>query len=605
MIRCRTFILTLLIALIPLTGSSAQENGRAVDAGGFSLGMINPIGEATESRSISRTALRRIAEIQGIPHTFIDNPGELEGYRAAVMAEAPSNAVLTPAWTEALYSFVEDGGVLLVPGLPGSDLFTLLGIGGVNSNHTRTRIEFSGRDPILAYIDHPKERSISLGNGEKHVYDEVIWSHGAQAGGMTELLARFDDGSAALTRNYYGRGIVYFLGVGFSETVLLPQTGGDFEAQRKFVNSVEPSADTIMLLVKALYEEYVPRAVYLSPVPDARPTALIMTHDVDAQTSFIDSLEFAGLAEEFGTRATFFVNTKYFENWQDIAYYSVPENLEAVRELHRRGHEIASHTVAHSLDLKSAPVGSSEERYATYRPERRITIHGESRVSKELLERDIPGSKVESFRAGYLAFPPELIEVLEESGYLYDSSFSANDVLTTFPYFAFRERRPGSGESSVIEIPLTLDDAVGFLTEDTVDRAIRIWKEIIRAHADNETITVLLNHPSDTRTKSYKLDAQRGAMEYARSLDSWMGTLGDFGDFWRARHGVRIRGVAEAGGRWTVRLDQKRNRIHPWIGIVLPSGPDAGMVEVLDSEGKSIPFTARLAGGKTFIALEP
>ncbi len=603
--RPHTLVLTLLILLVPLAGGEAQSEGTSADAGGFSLALISPIGEMTESKSISRTALKRIAEIQGIPHSFIDAPGALEGYRAAVMAEAPSNAVITPAWTDAIYSFVEDGGVLLVPGLPGSDLFSLLGIGGIESNHTRTRIEFTGRDPILAYIDHPKERTISLGNGEKHVYDEVIWSHGAKTGGMTEVLARFDDGSAALTRNYYGRGIVYFLGVGFSETVLLPQAGGDFEAQRKFVNSVEPSADTIMLMVKALYEEYLPRAGYLSPIPEARPTAFIMTHDVDAQTSFVDSLKFARLAEEFDARATFFVNTKYFENRQDIAYYSVPENLAAVRELRRRGHEIGSHTVAHSLDLKEAPEGSPDVRFSTYRPERRITIHGESRVSKELLERDIPGFEVESFRAGYLAFPTELISVLEKDGYRYDSSFSANDVLTTFPFFAFRERRPGAEEASVIEIPLTLDDAVGFLTEETGDRAVRIWKEIVRAHADNETITVLLNHPSDTRRKSYKLDAQRAVMEYARSLGAWMGSLGDFGDFWRARHEVRITGVEENSGRWTVRLGQERENIHPWIGIVLPAGPAAGSIEVLDREGRSIPFSARSAGGKTFLALEP
>lgn len=629
-------ILSALFLFVMATVSLRAENPdsslpeTSLSRGEYTLALIPPIGNRSEAKQIARTALRRIPEIQGIPYRFIEKPEELADYRAAVLAKAPSNAELTSEWTNALYSFVEHGGVLLSPGLPGSDLYSLLGIRKVRSNHQRERIIFeadssTADDPILAYIDHPNERAISIGNGHDPVYDEVIWSHGASTGPMAEVLGRFDDGSAALVRNYYGRGIAYYLGTGFAETVLLPQTGGDFEAQRKFVNSVEPSADTIMLLLKALYEANVPVPVYLSPIPQGRPTALILTHDVDAQTSFVDSLKFARLAEQFNAKSTFFINTKYFEDRMDIAYYSVPENLEAVQALHRRGHEIASHTVSHALEFDQAPVGSSSVTYTGYRPKKQISINGEVRVSKQLLEQDIfaadnqsgagnqrnpaLGTKtVDSFRAGYLAYPTELIGVLESAGYRYDSSFSANDILTTFPYFAFQERRPGAEESSVIEIPLTLDDALGFLTEETKEQAVRTWKEIVRAHAANETITVLLIHPSDTRNKTYKLEAQRELMEYARKLGAWMGSIGEFGDFWRARHQVRISGISKTEGSaagnsssLSIRLNLPAKEIHRWTALVLPasfqqsSAPETGYntIRVLDADGRRLPHSTR------------
>lgn len=575
----------------------------AVPPGSYRLALVPPIGEASEAKEIAHTALRRIADIQGIPYDFISSPDRLSSYETAVLTLGPSNGELSSDWREALYAFVEDGGVLFVPGKPGSDLFPLLGIEGIRSLVSRSRLEFSGSDPIYRYIDHPNERTISLGNGHEEVYDELIWSHGAEAGAMAEVIARFGDGSAAILRNYYGRGIAYFLGVDFVETVMLPQTGGDYEAQRKFVNSVEPSADVIMLLVKALYEEYVRYPVYLSPIPGARATALVLTHDVDAQTSFVDSLKFARLAEEFGARSTFFINTKYFTDRMDIGYYSVLENMEALRELHRRGHELGSHTVSHALEFDEAPVGSPIVSFENYRPKERISINGEVRVSRELLERDVAGHRTTSFRAGYLAFPPELIEVLDSAGYRYDSSFSANDVLTTFPYYAFEERRPGSPESGVIEIPVTLDDAVGFLTEETKESAVEKWKEIVKAHAGNEAITVLLIHPSDTRQKSYKLDAQRELMEYARSIGSWMGGLTDFGDFWRRRHETGVDVVEHKGDLLKVGLDRTASQVRGRIGIVVHPPPGVRRVEIFDLQGKSIDYRKRVEGEKWFLGL--
>jgi peptidoglycan/xylan/chitin deacetylase (PgdA/CDA1 family) len=113
---------------------------------------------------------------------------------------------------------------------------------------------------------------------------------------------------------------------------------------------------------------------------------------VDAQTSFVDSLKFADLARQYDASATFFENTKYFADWKDIDYYNIPENLEAIRELRRRGFDIGSHTVSHYTQLDSAPLGDPDVTFAQYDPANEVTLFGEVRVSKELLLGPSPGS---------------------------------------------------------------------------------------------------------------------------------------------------------------------------------------------------------------------
>jgi hypothetical protein len=107
-------------------------------------------------------------------------------------------------------------------------------------------------------------------------------------------------------------------------------------------------------------------------IPWALPTALLLTHDVDAQTSFIDSLKFAALEKKYGAKSTFFISTKYFADASDIGYFNVPENAEAVRELKRQGWDIGSHTVAHSPRLASAPEGDPAVTRETYDPRSRL-----------------------------------------------------------------------------------------------------------------------------------------------------------------------------------------------------------------------------------------
>ncbi|MDA3951506.1 MAG: polysaccharide deacetylase family protein [Spirochaeta sp.] len=591
----RTFALALALLVASVLSLEAEEIEHR-------LGLVRSFVPDVAMSFVQDRALERIATGVGLPYTFVDDPAALDGFPVVVLAAGPGNSDLTPAWREALYAYVENGGVLVSPAIVGSDLYPLFGINSVSSRRDRTRLTFSGDDPALAYIDHPREQTISLGNGEFVVYDEVAWSHGADIDPFATPLGRFPDDTVGFSVNYYGSGIAYYLGLSFVETVLLPQAGGDYEAQREFVNAVEPSADVIMLLVKAIYEEHAELPVYIGIVPQGRPTALILSHDVDAQDSFVDSLKFARLEQEFGTTSTFFETTKYFIDNADIAYYSAPGNLEAIRELVRMGFDIGSHTVTHSYEFDDAVPGSPDVTFETYRPLETLTVNGEVRVSKQLLDRDLPGQDTITFRSGYLAFPTELIGVLEDAGYRYDSSFSANDVLTTFPYFALRERRVDAEVSSVVEIPVTFDDALGFLSPDRVDEAVAVWTDVIRAHANNETISVLLIHPSDTGERDYKLRAQRAAMEYARDLGAWIGNLTEYGEFWRSRSRLRIARVERAAEVVRLHIDAGSGEVHPWTTIVIGDPGTSVTFELVAADGADLEFSTQKRDGKLFLS---
>ncbi len=553
-----------------------------------------------EKPSIEFTALRRIFDILGIPYDILNDASGLEEYRVVYTGGALTNTAVSTALANALYDYVEMGGTLVSAGEVGNRLFPIFGVEKHFPSKKRYRLTFTGADRSLFYIDHTKEKTISLGNGERHVYDEVIWSHGYILSGNAKPIATFDDGKVGFSTNRYGRGRTFLLGLTYTESVLLPQIGKDYEAQRRYVNTFEPSADVIMLILKAIYEANYSPFVYISTIPHAMSTALILSHDVDAQTSFVDSLKFAALEERYGVKSTFFENTKYFVDWMDIDYYNIKENVEAIRNLKKRGWEIGSHTVSHYKQFSSVEEGDPDVTFKTYDPENKKTVYGEVKVSKELLDRDIQGQNTVSFRAGDLEFPQTLIRILEEAGYLYDSTFSANDILSALPYYALKDRNLGSSESNIIEIPVTLDDALGYLTPKTVDKAVEEWLDVARAHRDNEAITVLLLHPSDTRTESYKLKAQEGLMKGILEMGGWMGDLSTFGRFWRDRHDTKFRTYLDGRGSLIIEIDRKKSELNPAIGFVV-GNTKIKDIEVKDGTGNKLNYSVQPRGSKMYL----
>jgi hypothetical protein len=152
----------------------------------------------------------------------------------------------------------------------------------------------------------------------------------------------------------------------------------------------------------------------------------------------------------------------------------------------------------------------------------------------------------------------------------------------------------------VFEFPVTLDDSLGFLTPNSIDKAVGIWLDVIRANMNNEAITVLLIHPSDTRDKTFKLEAQESVMKKMIDMDGWIGDLTSFGNFWRDRHTTSFNAYMDKEGTLTIRIARNAKDINPAIGFVVGNANIARTV-VQDNGGDSLEYVSESRGSKSYL----
>jgi peptidoglycan/xylan/chitin deacetylase (PgdA/CDA1 family) len=559
------------------------------------------VGSGLEARH-EQVALRDCLELLGIPFFATSDVQEATRRPLVLVGGILLNNQLNPIEREALYSYVEHGGVVLASQVQGNEFFPLFGITSATLSRTNFRVQFtSTEDPVLRYVNRPEERTISL--GDPMFYTETVWSTEYATSPDTQVLAEYGNHRAAFIAHAYGRGLAYALGLGFKETTLIPQLAQSYEAQRRWINWFEPSGDVFRLLLRALYEENVHPFLLVHTVPGGKETALCLSHDVDARESFANSVVFAKMEAALGVRSTFFVTTKYFPDDADIGYYS-PDRVKWIRQVKELGFEVASHSVSHSLRFEKFPVGSRDVNPTNYDPSS-PTLFGEVSVSKQLLDRDIR-QQTTGFRSGYLIYPNELLGVLEASGYAFDSSVSAQWVLTNFPYFGFRKRSLDSEHSQIVVIPVTLDDSRGelatrdFLTADTQQKTLRIWTDVIRANAENNAITCLLIHPTNI---TYKLETERRLIEASRKSDIWIGDVGTMARFWRGRAQLRPSMRKEDDGKEVITLNLRQAEIPAGQTLVVEAQHALEAPQVLDAAGQSIRVRVRVAKGRIFLLL--
>jgi hypothetical protein len=154
------------------------------------------------------------------------------------------------------------------------------------------------------------------------------------------------------------------------------------------------------------------------------------------------------------------------------------------------------------------------------------TVFGELRVSAQLLDGEIPGQDTIFFRAGHLRVPHSLPEALERSGYRFDSSFTADDVLSNFPYAL--PRALGFEENSdIYEFPVTIEDEESPGFAKRVPQAL----EVVLANAENGAVSVVLIHSNESTLKA------AAEQELLRQLpaDILKTDMLTFARFWRAR----------------------------------------------------------------------
>lgn len=138
------------------------------------------------------------------------------------------------------------------------------------------------------------------------------------------------------------------------------------------------------------------------------------------------------ILDDHGVKATFFVLGWVAEHYPGV-----------VKEIHRRGHELASHGYSHRLAYDLSPEEFRED----------------TRRSKALIE-DISGEAVSGYRAASYSITKRslwALDILIEEGFTYDSSiFPIHHDRYGYPEFSrFPLVVEKKGSGGILEIPLT------------------------------------------------------------------------------------------------------------------------------------------------------
>jgi hypothetical protein len=482
----------------------------------------------------------------GVPFFVTRDLNQALRHKLIIIYPNVNPQTFTNAEIESLTRHVLDGGSIFAVDVLAGALKPLFGFRDFVPSRRRYRVDFAPNgDAILRYLNRPEERTVPLGNTK---YADIFWTNGYTPDANAKVLARYEDGTATLLRNTTGEGSTYLCGISYHEVVLRSQVNRDYDAERHYVNTFEPGADVWMLLLRAWYELNTPDGVRLASIPDGQASVLLLSHDVDWENSFDPMLDFARMETTEHTRSTFLIQTKYVSDSNSRSFF-FGKDLDDLRQIKALGFTVGSHSIIHSRAFNHFELGDGTETFPLYQPRGTgfesatgATVFGEVRVSKELLDGNVPGQHTIFFRAGHLRVPPSLPEALARTGYLFDSSFTANDVLTHFPY-ALPLGLDFDEDSGLYEFPVTFEDEETPPLPQRIDRAL----DVIRANAENQAINVILIHSNEAHVK---LAAEQTLL---RELphDVTATDLQGFAEFWRGLEGLR----------WSVRAATGPNEV--------------------------------------------
>lgn len=583
------YIVLVLVTGLVFTELSAQDLQKSIAV----LDLTQRNNESNDSRLFS---VEHMAKVAGIPFITTDDLSVATEYGMILSSSLFKNNAFSSEEIILLENYVDGGGVLVAPRIEETDLFSLFGIQSFEDSKSRYTIHWDSTltDVALKYIDETEERTLSLG---RSTYDEIFKTIGYTPG-TARTFAYFTDGSSAVINNTYGEGAAISIGVSWKEIILRNQINRDFEAHRVASNGFEPTSDVLALFVRALFIQYHPYTVWKNTSPGKSAATLMVTHDIDSSTG-MDTLQvFVDYEAENNIEATYNVTVKYVDDAIAPAYYMGRQStLDYIMD---NGQHVGSHSVGHFFDFADEdifPIGAAGNTPSSYRPfnDGNITtggtIYGECEVSKNTLETDIDGLTIRSFRAGHLAYPNYLINVLDELGYAYNSSYSAGDVLNNFPYQNKKDRSFSGENSSVYEIPVTISDVFhdNPISQFNVFGKAVTWLAVTEKNMRNGAPTVLLIHPN----RHYKLEGLDFYLDRI-SADMHIMEMEKFGDFWRAREDLNFTTTMadeEMVIQLTSAVDLDQN-----VSFLVADGQLLSSISVLDEAGNPINFLIKNQG---------
>lgn len=555
------------------------------------LAILDLCDRNDETNKENLASAQHMADVAGIPYSITTSFDQAFEMDFILITSALKEETLTAEEIAKLKQWVAEGGILLAPFIKNTELFNLFGIQSTKLDKYRYSLNWSGSDTFteLKWIDDPMESSLQLADPE---YYKSIYTRGYTVENA-EVMAYFEDDKVAVCKNSYGSGKTYAFGVEWKDVILRNQLNKDYKAQRSYSNGFEPASDVFMLMLRAIFTENQELAVFKHTSPGESTSTLLVTHDVDSRTIIATMNTFSNWEFINGISTHYFVATHYFKDSYMSAYFEEP-NFEKIQELLQRNHTIGSHSVGHFPDFaKTAvfPTGVVGNTQFSYQPfyngsyTEGGTVYGELEVSRNLLIDEI-GADVRSFRAGALAFNPHLINVMEDLGYAFNSSMSANNVLTNFPYLQRTNKAFSGSPTNVLEIPLTLTDGSSRtkLSETNIDEVVAIWTDVIERNDKNNAPSTLLI----STNREWKLEAlQDLLLSIPASVITY--NFEDFGDYWMDRKALDF-DYSLNSGVLTIELKSELAPAED-LSLVIENGSQISQVIISNSLGENVNFS--------------
>jgi hypothetical protein len=482
----------------------------------------------------SRTlSARRILDAIGAPFQTTTTLEDAVQYPVIITGSRILQTSFNPVQQNLIKQYVNNGGVLITSCLRDTMLYEMCGINTMNTYNKYYRMTFdTTAAPIFDWIQDSMEITVSLGKSSlgNIFYTQYYGLNTATA------LAHYEDGKNAIVQNNHGAGTTYLFGPDFRDIIYRNQIDFDYSAERSYSNGFEPTTDVFFMLIRNIIRKHIPHTVFKHTVPGKATSVLMITHDVDSRTAMDTMQVFSDYEKQQGINAMYNITTHYFhDTWMTNFYIGSWSKVHALIE---DGHTLASHSVGHFPDFDNEtlfPFGVMGNTPGNYNPAYTGgmttggTVLGELEVSKFLLENDhsVP---IKSFRAGHLCYNDKLILGLDTLGYEFNTTFSANNILTAYPFYGIRERTYNGIETNVLEIPMTISDVFSDISASNYLSKVDIWTDVTMRYNSNHSPINLLIHPN----RNYKLLAE---IEYLNRLPASIPAVNmeDYGRFWRKR----------------------------------------------------------------------
>ncbi|MGJ8689746.1 MAG: polysaccharide deacetylase family protein [Gammaproteobacteria bacterium] len=471
----------------------------------------------------------------GVPFRIVESIDLALEHDVILVYPSITGANTAPETLSALANHVQSGNTLIAFSVIGGGMPALFGFETTQERQDLLELNFDSGIFNGEFFYDPAESSIRLSALDNPSPLPGLSYHTLKH----PALATYDDGSAAITENFYTAGErtghAYAIGFDFGHFILRAQNERFTGLVDTYVNDYQPKIDTLLRLLARIYNDGSRSAVQLLPTPFNREFTALITHDIDYTRSLQNVSAYAELETSHGIPATYFLQTKYITDYNDSLFFT-QESQGILQSLNDLGMEIASHSVAHSNEFRNMDIGTGTETYPSYKPfvfdfetVRNASISGELRVSKYLLDNLTTQSTV-SFRPGHLSMPYSLPEMLLATGYKYSSTMTANSALTHLP-FRTNFSRSYDTELDIFEIPITIEDEFGRLG-DRIDESIELANKIGK---HGGVVNVLIH----TDVLDHKLEFERRFIAEFKER-AWFGTVAQFGDWWAVRDSAII-----------------------------------------------------------------